>query len=335
MYPVITSQRDARRIDVPRRLDAGRWPLDVDGVVGALADADAGVAVRAQQPDRAPPTGPMPLRAHPRGRGRRGAAAAGRRRRGLLRVHRPDRDPLAGELPAPRRGAHAVEGLRPGRHPRRAGPSRHAPTIARLERVRPAGSVSTMSAALAAEALRRPAEARSARAAARRRARVAGAPPRGRRLDALPQRDQLPARAASARPTMPPCRRAPPPPGPRAAHLRPRQPASPATCASPCAAARRTSASWRPSPPSDAPRRAAARRSPGLPKPAQPMFCTQRRQRRRNQPSTVGCCAARTIRRWNGVSATSQGPCSVAVNAGRKTGASGRDRGSPTGSRSR
>jgi histidinol-phosphate aminotransferase len=163
MYPVITSQRGARRIDVPRRMDGGRWVLDVDGVVGALGGADV---VWLCEPNN--PTGSSD--------GPEAVAAI------LEAAEAVERPPLvvvdeayfefAGRTVIPWRAryphhvvvrtlskAFALAGIRVGW----AVAAR--PTIARLERVRPAGSISTLSAALAAQALRRPAEARERAAA--------------------------------------------------------------------------------------------------------------------------------------------------------------------------
>ncbi len=158
--PVITSQRDARRIDVPRRLDGRRWTLDVDGVVDTLVDADV---VWLCEPNN--PTGssdePEALRAV--------LEAAAMVRPPLVAVDEAYFE-FTGRtvMPGGRATQHLVvvrtlskafglAGIRVGW----AVAAR--PTIARLEHVRPPGSISTVSAALAAEALRcRPAEARGA-----------------------------------------------------------------------------------------------------------------------------------------------------------------------------
>ena len=163
LYPVITSQRAARRIDVPRSVGPGGWAMDVDGVVRALAGAQV---VWLCEPNN--PTGSSD-----------GPEAVGR----ILEAAGALAEPPAivvdeayfeftGRTVIPWRAryphlivvrtlskAFALPGIRVGW----AVAAR--PTIARLERVRPAGSISTISAALAAVALARPDEAR-ARAAA-------------------------------------------------------------------------------------------------------------------------------------------------------------------------
>jgi len=163
LYPVLTSQRAARRIDVPRAARPGGWTMDVEGVVRALPGAQL---VWLCEPNN--PTGSSD-----------GPAALGR----ILEAARGLPEPPAvvvdeayfeftGRTVIPWREryphlivvrtlskAFALPGIRVGW----AVAAR--PTIARLERVRPAGSISTISAALAAAALARPDEAR-ARAAA-------------------------------------------------------------------------------------------------------------------------------------------------------------------------
>ena len=163
MYPVITSQRAARRIDVPRRLDAGRWTLDVDGVVGALADADLVWLCEPNNPTGSS-DGPEALRAV--------LEAAGAMARPPLVAVDEAYFEFTGRTVIPWRASYphlvvvrtlskafGLAGIRVGW----AVAAR--PTIARLEHVRPPGSISTVSAALAAEALRRPAEARERAAA--------------------------------------------------------------------------------------------------------------------------------------------------------------------------
>jgi histidinol-phosphate aminotransferase len=158
MYPVITSQRGARRIDVPRRMDGGRWVLDVDGVVGALGGADVVWLCEPNNPTGSS-DGPEAVAAI--------LEAAGAVARPPLVVVDEAYFEFAGRTVIPWRAryphlvvvrtlskAFALAGIRVGW----AVAAR--PTIARLERVRPAGSISTLSAGLAAEALRVPADAR-------------------------------------------------------------------------------------------------------------------------------------------------------------------------------
>ncbi len=159
MYPVITSQRAARRIDVPRRVGAGGWTMDVEGVVGALVGANV---VWLCEPNN--PTGSSD-----------GAEAVGRVLEAAAALAEPPvvvvdeaYFEFTGRTVIPWRSryphlivartlskAFALPGIRVGW----AVAAR--PTIARLERVRPAGSISAISAALAAAALARPDEARA------------------------------------------------------------------------------------------------------------------------------------------------------------------------------
>lgn len=159
LYPVITSQRAARRTDVPRSVGPGGWTMDVDGIVRALADAQL---VWLCEPNN--PTGSSD-----------GAdalerilEAAGAMAQPPVVVVDEAYFEYTGRTVVPWREryphlivvrtlskAFALPGIRVGW----AVAAR--PTIARLERVRPAGSIATISAALAAAALGRPEEARA------------------------------------------------------------------------------------------------------------------------------------------------------------------------------
>ena len=120
LYPVITSQRAARRIDVPRSVGPGGWAMDVDGVVRALAGAQVVWLCEPNNPTGSS-DGPEAVEPHPGGRRGARGAAGDRGGRGLLRVHRPHGDPVARAVSASHRGAHPVQGLRPARHPGRLG----------------------------------------------------------------------------------------------------------------------------------------------------------------------------------------------------------------------
>lgn len=159
MYPVITSQRAARRVDVPRRVGTGGWTLDVEGVVNALAGAQV---VWLCEPNN--PTGSSD---GPEAVGRVLEAAGALAEPPVVVVDEAYFE-FTGRTVIPWRSryphlivvrtlskAFALPGIRVGW----AVAAR--PTIARLERVRPAGSISTISAGLAAAALARPEEARS------------------------------------------------------------------------------------------------------------------------------------------------------------------------------
>ncbi|MFI5262512.1 MAG: pyridoxal phosphate-dependent aminotransferase [Candidatus Limnocylindrales bacterium] len=163
LYPVITSQRAARRLEVPRLGPTGRWALDVEAVVGALAMAQV---VWLCDPNN--PTGALEEPATVR---RILDAAATLPDPPVVVVDEAYHE-FTGRTVIPLRSryphlvvvrtlskAFALAGSRVGW----AVAAR--PTIARLERVRPAGSISTISATLAARALRDPARA-LARAAA-------------------------------------------------------------------------------------------------------------------------------------------------------------------------
>jgi len=163
LYPVITSQRAARRIDVPRTVGPGGWSMDVDGIVRALTKAQL---VWLCEPNN--PTGSSD-----------GADALERILDAAAAVPEPPAVVVdeayfeyTGRTVIPWREryphlivvrtlskAFALPGIRVGW----AVAAR--PTIARLERVRPAGSIATISATLGAVALRRPEEARSRAAA--------------------------------------------------------------------------------------------------------------------------------------------------------------------------
>jgi len=158
MYPVITSQRAARRVDVPRVVGADGWAMDVAGVVAALAGAQVVWLCEPNNPTGSS-DGPDALR--------RILEAAGALAEPPVVVVDEAYFEFTGRTVIPWRAtyphlivvrtlskAFALPGIRVGW----AVATR--PTIARLERVRPAGSISTISAALAAAALTRPGEAR-------------------------------------------------------------------------------------------------------------------------------------------------------------------------------
>ncbi|HTS15316.1 MAG TPA: histidinol-phosphate transaminase [Candidatus Sulfotelmatobacter sp.] len=163
MYPVVTSQRDARRMDVPRRPGAQGWAMDVDGIVAALPGAQVVWLCEPNNPTGSS-DGPAALE-------RILEAAAAVDPAPIVVVDEAYHE-FTGQTVIPWRDryphlvvvrtlskAFGLAGIRVGW----AVAAR--PTIARLERVRPAGSISTVSAALAAAALARPEVAR-ARAAA-------------------------------------------------------------------------------------------------------------------------------------------------------------------------
>lgn len=159
MYPVITSQRGARRLEVARLGPDRGWLLDVDAVVATLPEAQVVWLCDPNNPTGAPEDA-VALR-------RILDAAAAQPDPPVVVVDEAYHE-FVGRTVVPWRlryphlvvvrtlsKAFALAGIRVGW----AVAAR--PTIARLERVRPAGSISTLSAALAARALAEPAAARA------------------------------------------------------------------------------------------------------------------------------------------------------------------------------
>ncbi len=112
MYGVLTSQRAARIVAVPRLGPHDGFALDVPAVIARLPEVVDCVALLAEQPDRCCRTHGKP-EGHPRRRGRPAVVAADRGRRGLLRVRRHERHPLARAIRESARGAHRLEGVFP------------------------------------------------------------------------------------------------------------------------------------------------------------------------------------------------------------------------------
>ncbi len=174
MYAVLGSQREARRLDVPRRSAVDGFVLDLPAVLERLPEA---AVVWLCAPNN--PTGAPEARADLEAVLAAGAALPGG---GPVIVvdeayhefHPDSLVPLRERSPAlivvrTVSKAFALPGLRVGY----AVAAR--PTIARLERVRPPGSISTVSATLAGAALRRPdLAAANAAALASERAWLAG-----------------------------------------------------------------------------------------------------------------------------------------------------------------
>jgi histidinol-phosphate aminotransferase len=155
MYAVLGSQREARRLDVPRRSAADGFALDLPAVLERLAQA---AVVWLCAPNN--PTGAPEARADLEAVLAAGASLPGGGPAIVVdeayhEFHPHSLVPLRERYPAlivirTLSKAFALPGLRVGY----AVAAR--PTVARLERVRPPGSVSTVSATLAGTALRRP-----------------------------------------------------------------------------------------------------------------------------------------------------------------------------------
>ena len=164
MYRVITEQRGATVVPVPRLGAAEGYRLDATGGPGSRTRRRARLAVQPQQPDRTARTRRRDRGAPRRaGRGRRRGGSDGpdrRPRRGLRRVRRPVAawtcaPPIRGSSSSgPPSKAYALAGLRVG-----FGLARPE-VIAELNPFRSPASVSTVSLTLVTAALRRTTERR-------------------------------------------------------------------------------------------------------------------------------------------------------------------------------